>query len=41
MNLHSADVALNTLEVWMLLSMHLHGVDVALSEFAWCGCCSQ
>ena len=25
----------------MLLSMNLHGVDVALNECAWFGCCSQ
>ena len=25
----------------MLLSMDLHGVDVALNKFAWCECCSQ
>ena len=33
MNLHAVDVALNKLEC--------RNVDVALNEFARCGCCSQ
>ena len=64
MNLHGVDVALNEYAcceccpqsncmVWMLLSMNMRAVDialnklewcnvdVALNEFACCGCCSQ
>ena len=53
MNLHGADVALNKLEVWMLLSMNLRAVDIALIKLEWCnvnvalneytcyGCCSR